>query len=139
MKLRLALLLLFGVGLFTLCSSAPRPDATSSTLSPYTDLLETVFNGDSCSGNRLYQSRFKGQVDAVAGDIRKVVEHVMSAQQSGTTYEQLAYFVDKFGPRFTGTPNLENAIDYMLRWLKKEGHQNVHAENVSVPVWVSLV
>lgn len=139
MKHLLPLLLLLG-GLFSFCSSAPSvsPSTFSPIVSsPQNGALLKVFNGDSCQLNHLYQSRFKSQVDAVAGDIRKVLEHVMSAQQSGSTYEQLAYFVDKFGPRFTGTPNLESAIDFMLTWLKKEGHENVHAENVSVPVWVS--
>lgn len=125
--------------LATFCSSAP---ATTSSSSPPPNSSSSnlkIFSGEGCAENQLYQTVFKSQVAAVAGDVRKLVQAVMTTpEQSGSTYEHLAYFVDKFGARFTGTENLEAAIDHMLSWLKKEGHENVHGENVSVPVWVSL-
>lgn len=52
------------------------------------------------------------------------------------TWNELAYFVDTFGNRISGTENLENSIDYMLQLLKSYGLENVHGENVSVPHWV---
>lgn len=50
-------------------------------------------------------------------------------------YFSLADFVDKFGPRMSGSESLENAIDYMLDELKRVGLENVHTENASVPHW----
>lgn len=36
----------------------------------------------------------------------------------------------------TGTTNLENAIDYVVEKMKKEGNlENVKTENVTVPIW----
>ena len=80
---------------------------------------------------------FKPQIAAIASDVHRIIEHVLSAKHSGETYEALSVFVDKFGPRFTGTQNLEHSIDYMLDLLRKEGHDNVRGENVTVPKWVS--
>ncbi|CAG2253418.1 CPQ [Mytilus edulis] len=52
------------------------------------------------------------------------------------SYDRLATFVDKFGSRIAGSQNLENAIDYMLDELQKDGLDNVHGEDVTVPHWV---
>ncbi|OPL21064.1 carboxypeptidase q, partial [Mytilus galloprovincialis] len=52
------------------------------------------------------------------------------------SYDRLATFVDKFGSRIAGSQNLENAIDYMLDELKRDGLDNVHGEDVAVPHWV---
>jgi len=43
---------------------------------------------------------------------------------------------DTFGPRFTGSDNLERAIDWCLAEMKRDGFQNVHGEKVKVPRWV---
>ena len=39
---------------------------------------------------------------------------------------------DTFGPRFTGSKNLEDAIDWCLAEMKKAGFQNVRGEAVRV-------
>lgn len=54
----------------------------------------------------------------------------------GKSWKELAYFVDTFGNRISGSVNLENSIDYMINLLKSYGLENVHGENVSVPHWV---
>ena len=43
---------------------------------------------------------------------------------------------DTFGPRFTGSTNLESAIDWCLAEMKMDGFQNVRGEEVTVPRWV---
>ncbi len=43
---------------------------------------------------------------------------------------------DTFGPRFTGSTNLESAIDWCLAEMKLDGFQNVRGEEVTVPRWV---
>lgn len=52
------------------------------------------------------------------------------------TYRELSRFVDKFGHRLTGTKALEESINYMVDVLKKETHDNVYTEDVTVPTWV---
>ena len=97
-----------------------------------------VFRGEGCDQNKLFLNRYKSQIESISPDIRKIINYVIGPKDAGETYESLSYFVDKFGSRLTGTQNLENSIDFMLGWLKKEGHNNVHGENVTVPKWVSF-
>ncbi len=51
-------------------------------------------------------------------------------------YKRLATLCDMFGSRFSGSTNLEAAIDWVLAEMKKDGLQNVHGELVMVPHWV---
>lgn len=43
---------------------------------------------------------------------------------------------DTFGPRFSGTQNLENAILWLEQQFKADGLENVKREQVLVPTWV---
>ena len=98
-----------------------------------------IFHGEVCSADDLFVNRFKPQIAALGPDVERILQAVLAkgGPQAGKTYSSLATFVDRFGPRMTGSQSLEDAIDYMITRLKKEGHQNVHGEEVSVPVWVS--
>jgi carboxypeptidase Q len=51
-------------------------------------------------------------------------------------FDRLAYLTDTFGPRFSGTQNLEDAIDWILEEMKRDGLENVRGEEVMVPHWV---
>ncbi len=59
-----------------------------------------------------------------------------AATRSDFAYQRLARLCDTFGPRFSGTTNLEAAIDWILAEMKKDGLDNVHGEEVMVPHWV---
>ena len=61
---------------------------------------------------------------------------VHSATNSGFAFKRLATMCDSFGPRFSGSANLEKAIDWCLVEMKKDGFVNVHGEDVMVPRWV---
>lgn len=52
-----------------------------------------------------------------------------------SAFERLAEMCDSFGPRFSGTQGLEDAIDWCLVELKKDGFENVRGEPVMVPHW----
>lgn len=51
-------------------------------------------------------------------------------------YPRLAYLCDTFGPRLSGSPNLERAIDWVLDQMRRDGLQTAHGEPVLVPRWV---
>jgi carboxypeptidase Q len=59
-----------------------------------------------------------------------------AATKSDFAYQRLAQLCDNFGPRLSGTTNLESAIDWILAQMKKDGLENVHGERVMVPHWV---
>lgn len=58
------------------------------------------------------------------------------ATNSNFAFERLALLCDKFGPRFSGSTNLEMSIDWILAEMKKDGLENVRGEDVMVPHWV---
>ena len=61
---------------------------------------------------------------------------ISAATNSVFAFDRLAFLCDRFGPRFSGTTNLEAAIDWILSEMKKDGLQNVRGEAVMVPHWV---
>ena len=61
---------------------------------------------------------------------------IHSATNSAFGFNRLATMCDTFGPRFSGSSNLEKAIDWCLAQMKKDGFVNVHGEEVTVPHWV---
>ena len=66
-----------------------------------------------------------------------VANRIISAAVSDSSaYERLAELVDRFGPRFSGTANLERALDWILAEMERDGLENVHGEPVMVPRWV---
>lgn len=66
----------------------------------------------------------------------QIIKLSVTGAAQNQSYNRLATFVDKFGSRLAGTQNLENAIDYMLDVLAKDGLENVNGESVKVPHWV---
>ena len=61
---------------------------------------------------------------------------IQAATNSLFGFTRLATMCDTFGPRFTGSKNLESAIDWCLAEMKNDGLQNVRGEEVIVPRWV---
>src|SRR5271169_4740520 len=61
---------------------------------------------------------------------------IRAATETDFAYKRLAELCDTFGPRFSGTTNLEAAIDWALAKMKADGLENVHGEDVMVPHWV---
>ncbi len=59
-----------------------------------------------------------------------------AATNSNFAFQRLAELCDTFGPRFSGSTNLEAAIDWVLSEMKKDGLENVRGEEVKVPHWV---
>ncbi len=67
--------------------------------------------------------------DTAEGLIRK-------AMDSSHGFDRLAEMCDRFGPRFSGSAGLEQAIDWALQEMKTDGFSNVRGEPVIVPRWV---
>lgn len=59
-----------------------------------------------------------------------------AATNSVFGFKRLATLCDTFGPRFTGSKNLEDAINWCLAEMKKDGFKNVRGEAVKVPRWI---
>ena len=66
----------------------------------------------------------------VSGDI------IDFALTDSTAYKRLGYMCDSFGPRFSGSKNLEKAISWIIKTMKSDGLSNVEGQYVKVPTWV---
>ena len=66
----------------------------------------------------------------VSGDI------IDFAMTDSTAYKRLGYMCDSFGPRFSGSKNLEKAISWIIKTMKSDGLSNVEGQYVKVPTWV---
>jgi len=70
-------------------------------------------------------------------DYRPIADKFIEAATSTDfAYKRLAELCDTFGPRFSGTTNLEAAVDWAQAHMKADGLENVHGEEVMVPHWV---
>lgn len=56
-------------------------------------------------------------------------------QKDSSRYERLEFFCDTFGPRLSGSKNLENALEWIEFQMKEDGLDNVISEEVMVPHW----
>ena len=74
---------------------------------------------------------------SVPADYQPEAHRLMQAATNSLFgFTRLATMCDTFGPRFTGSKNLESAIDWCLAEMKNDGLQNVRGEEVIVPRWV---
>ncbi|MAG21540.1 MAG: carboxypeptidase [Candidatus Marinimicrobia bacterium] len=64
------------------------------------------------------------------------VQLISAALADSFAYNRLAELTDSFGPRFSGTKNLEDAIDWILEEMRQDGFENVRGEEVMIPRWV---
>ena len=68
---------------------------------------------------------------------QKISNDIIEASLSDSiTYNRLAYLCDTFGPRLSGSTNLENAINWILKAMKNDGFYNARGERVTVPTWI---
>ncbi len=72
-------------------------------------------------------------VETYRSDADRIID---AALADSAAFERLAYLADTFGARFSGTQNLEDAIDWILAEMNADGLDNVRGEDVMVPRWV---
>lgn len=61
---------------------------------------------------------------------------IARATRDSAAWNRLATLTETFGARFSGTPQLEQAIDWIIAEMKRDGLDNVRGEPVMVPRWV---
>jgi carboxypeptidase Q len=73
----------------------------------------------------------------IVGTYREAADRLIDAALADSAaYRRLTLLVDKFGHRFSGSTNLENALDWILEEMQRDGLEDVHGEPVMVPHWV---
>ncbi|XP_054923259.2 carboxypeptidase Q-like isoform X1 [Dermacentor andersoni] len=90
----------------------------------------------SCQERDVLPRNIVNEVREYAPVIHSIINEVVRGSERNKTYEELAFFVDTYRTRFTGTATLERSINYMVKLLKRRRLDNVHTEPVRVPRWV---
>lgn len=73
---------------------------------------------------------------AVAGYQETAGRIITAALADSSAWNRLAEMADTYGPRLSGSANLERAIDWMLARMAEDGLDGVRGEPVMVPHWV---
>ena len=89
-----------------------------------------------CKPAKLLDQKVVAEIRSYQDVAQQIIEYSLNGPGQNQSYDRLATFTDKFGSRVSGSQNLENAIDYMLDTLEKDGLDNVHGETVNVTHWV---
>ena len=76
------------------------------------------------------------EIDSYKIIVRAIINEALNGSFKESTWNELAYFTDRFGPRPSGSEALEHSIDYVLNKSMEYGLENVHGESVTVPHWV---
>ncbi|MEK6689343.1 MAG: peptidase M28 family protein, partial [Gemmatimonadota bacterium] len=61
---------------------------------------------------------------------------IAAALADSSAWNRLAEMADSYGPRLSGSANLEQAIDWMLAQMANDGLDHVRGDPVMVPHWV---
>ncbi|MDQ3604714.1 MAG: peptidase M28 family protein, partial [Gemmatimonadota bacterium] len=74
---------------------------------------------------------------SIAATYRAAADSLIDAAlRDSAAYDRTALLVDRFGHRFSGSQSLEDAIDWILEEMRRDGLENVRGEPVMVPHWV---
>jgi carboxypeptidase Q len=77
------------------------------------------------------------QATPLADRYRAAATSLITAALGDTfAYNRLAKLTDTFGHRLSGSKSLEDAIDWILAEMKRDGLENVRGEKAMVPHWV---
>ncbi len=107
--------------------SAPFGIATWSTTAELRNLRwRTLGDTPPAAGTVILPDRFMTAADRLTA----------AATNSHFAWNRLAELCDRFGPRYSGSTNLENAIDWILDQMKADGLDAVRGEPVPVSHWV---
>ncbi len=75
--------------------------------------------------------------EAIPSSFESEVQSIIDAAiNSDFAFERLTYMGDTFGPRFSGSENLEKSIDWIVEEMKADGFDRVWTQPVKVPHWV---
>lgn len=95
------------------------------------DLARDAARDDTCD----LSADLVAEIAAYQSTVDIIISSLTNGRFKGGAYKELTEFVDKFGPRLSGTQNLEDSIDYMLDLLNEYELENVHGEELLVPHW----
>ncbi|XP_059620806.1 carboxypeptidase Q-like [Phlebotomus argentipes] len=89
-----------------------------------------VDDWDGCALSPALLKEIRGYAPVVG----KIIQNIVTEDFKGETWRSLSEFVDRFGPRMSGSQSLEDAIDYMVEEMSKAG-LDAYTEEATVTHW----
>lgn len=86
-------------------------------------------------GNCRLPAELKAEIAAYRPTVNRIIDAIVKAPFAGDVWLSLSTFIERFGPRHTGTAVLESAIDAVVEEMTARGLENVHTEDAMVPHW----
>ncbi len=81
--------------------------------------------------------REDAKFDAIVAAYKTTANEIIAAaRKDNDSYLKLQELCDDIGHRLSGSESLEKAIEWAQESLKKDGHENVQAEKVTIRKWV---
>jgi carboxypeptidase Q len=80
--------------------------------------------------------RAQAQADWLDAYREPAARLIGEALSSRFAWDRLAELGDNYGPRLSGSTNLDAAIRWAVDQMKRDGLENVHTEPAMVPVWI---
>jgi carboxypeptidase Q len=100
-------------------------------------VLSLAVIGSSCATVQSSTSSSSSASSVLASSYRGVADRIITAALADSAaWNRTAALTDKFGHRLSGSKSLEDALDWILAEMNRDGLENVHAEPVTVPHWV---
>ena len=79
----------------------------------------------------------RSPAQSIADQYRATAQRIaQAALADSAAWNRIAELTEKFGNRFSGSPSLEQAIDWIIAQMKADGLENVRGEPVMVPRWI---
>src|SRR5688500_9880697 len=100
-------------------------------------VLSLAVIGSSCATVQSSTSSSSSASSVLASSYRGVADRIITAALADSAaWNRTAALTDKFGHRLSGSKSLEDALDWILAEMKRDGLENVRGEPVTVPHWV---
>lgn len=106
-----------------------RPSPTSAVAASLA-AATLLFSVPTSAGAQRAGSRIRSEYQAAADRI------IAAAMADTLAYSRLATMTDTYGSRLSGSPGLEQAINWVLARMEEDSLANVRGEPVMVPHWV---
>lgn len=92
---------------------------------PYLVKAQCTLNPDLVEEIRSYESV-----------VKQIIDKVINGDFKGRLFNDTATFVDTIGSRVVGSEALANGINYHLNWMRDQGFDEVHGEDIVTPNWI---
>lgn len=87
------------------------------------------------AGNCRLPDDLRAEIAAYQPVVNAIISAIVGGPYAGNVWLSLSTFIERFGPRMTGSAALERAIDGVLAEMSASGLENVHTEAAPVPRW----